>query len=109
MATCQTVSSSPWSNAAVILTAAGALVFVLAYAVTTRGAWRRSMVGVNVMTLMAAITIVSALAVAGIVWGSNWPHRDVIRTAAWGSIGACIWWRVLILFRVQHADNDTTP
>lgn len=109
MAICQTASSSPWSDAAVIFTAAGALVFVLAYAITTRGAWHRSMVGINVMSFMAAIAVVSALAVVAIIWGTNWPGRDVIRTVAWGLIGSIIWWRVALLLRVQHrGNNDTT-
>lgn len=102
MNTCQTVSASPWTNAAIILTALGALVFVVAYAATTRGAWRRSAVGTNVMAFMAAVLVVSSLAVAGIVWGTDWPLRNLIRTAAWALIAACIWWRVVILFRVQH-------
>lgn len=102
MTPCQSVSSSPWTNLAVALTAAGALVFVVVYAWTTRGAWRDSAVGRNVMTFMSAIMIVSALAVAGIIWGTDWPHRNLIRTVAWGSIAACIWWRVAILIRVQQ-------
>jgi VIT1/CCC1 family predicted Fe2+/Mn2+ transporter len=100
--TCQAVSSSPWANAAVIATLLGALAFVVLYAASTRGAWRRSATGLNVMALIASILAVSALAIAGIIWGTDWPHRDVIRTAAWGLIAACIWWRVVILWRVQH-------
>lgn len=100
--TCQAVSSSPWTDAAVIFTTLGALVFVCSYAWMTRGAWRDSAVGMNVMAFMAAILIVSALAVAAIIFGSDWPHRNLIRTVAWGVIGVCIWWRVFILFRIQH-------
>lgn len=106
MNTCQTVSSSPWANTAVVATMLGALVFVVLYATSTRGAWRRSNVGLNVMAFMAVILAVSCLAVAGIIWGTNWPHRDVIRTAAWGLIAACIWSRVVILWRVQHDKRD---
>lgn len=105
MTSCQTVSSSLWTDTAVFFTALGALVFVVSYAWTTRGAWRDSAVGVNIMSFMAAILVVSILAVAAIVWGSNWPYRTVIRTVAWAAIGGCIWWRVLILYRVQHRDS----
>lgn len=100
------VSTSPWSDAAIIFTAAGALAFVVAYALTTGGAWHRSVVGINVMSFMASIAVVSALAVAGVIWGTDWPGRDVIRTVAWGLIGTCIWWRVVILFRVQRQGRD---
>jgi hypothetical protein len=102
MTACQSVSSSGWADAAVILTALGALVFVASYAWTTRGAWRDSIMGWHVMTFMVAILAVSALAVVAIIWGTDWPHRNTIRTAAWGVIAACIWWRVILLYRVQH-------
>lgn len=105
MTPCQQVSASPWANAAVIATALGALLFVASYAWTTRGAWRTTIMGKHVMTFMAAILLVSGLAVAAIIFGSDWPHRNVIRTAAWGLIAACIWWRVFLLYRVQHRDR----
>lgn len=102
MNTCQPVVSSPWADAAVIATALGALVFVCSYAWTTRGAWRHTPMGRHVMTFMVSILAVSVMAVAAVIWGTDWPHRTVIRTAAWGLIAGCIWWRVVILFRVQH-------
>jgi hypothetical protein len=102
MNTCQTVSSSPWTDAAIVITALGALVFVISYAVTTRGAWKDSAVGLNIMSFMASVLVVSVLAVAGVIWGTDWPLRNLIRTLAWGLIAACIWWRVVILFRLQH-------
>jgi hypothetical protein len=98
------VSSSWLTNAIIVATALGAFTFCVAYAWRTRGAWRGSTVGINVMAFMAAILAVSCLAVAGIIWGTNWPHREVIRGAAWGLIAVCIWWRVAILLRVQHRD-----
>lgn len=107
MNTCQTVSASPWTDAAIIVTALGALVFVCSYAWTTRGAWRASVMGRHVMTFMAAILVVCLLAVAGIVWGTDWPFRNAIRTGAWALIGGCIWWRVALLYRVQHADQPS--
>lgn len=107
MNTCHTsVSGSPWVNAAVVASALGALVFVASYAWRTHGAWRATAVGRNVMALMAVILIVSALAVAGIVWGRDWPHRDLIRFVAWSAVAVCVWWRVVILYRVQHRKDS---
>ncbi len=103
------VSSSPWANAAIVATALGALVFVVSYAATTGGMWRKSAVGRNAMSLMAAILAVSLLAVAGIVFGTDWPHRELIRTASWGVIAATIWHRVWVLYRVQHPERSDTP
>ena len=99
---CQAPGSPWWVNVAVVATMAGALVFVAAYAWRTRGAWRDTAVGQNVMALMAVILIVSALAVSAIVWGTAWPHRNLIRFAAWASVAAVVWWRVALLLRIQH-------
>lgn len=101
MVTCQ-AAGSPWVNVAIIATCVGALVFVASYAWRTRGAWRLTAVGRNVMALMSVILVVSALAVASVIWGTDWPHRDVIRCAAWSLVAACVWWRVVILWRIQH-------
>lgn len=89
-------------NAAVIATTLGALVFVVFYAWRTRGAWRDSAVGRNVMALMAVILVVSALGVTTIVWGFDWPYRNAVRFIAWGLVAVCVWWRVVILWRIQH-------
>lgn len=106
MNTCQTPPLSPWTSTAIIFTALAALTFVVLYAWTTRGAWRDSMVGLNVMAFMASILIVSMLGVAAVVLGTNWPYREVVRSTAWTVIGACIWWRVVILYWVQHRDRE---
>jgi hypothetical protein len=100
--TCQVVSSSPWTDAAIVATALGALVFVISYAVTTRGAWRSSIVGWNVMAFMTVVLLVSTLAVVAIFFGTNWPFREAIRSVAWTMVAAVIWWRVAILYRAQH-------
>lgn len=105
MNACQAPALSPWTSAAVIFTALGALFFVASYAWTTRGAWRDSATGLNVMAFMSAILVVSSLGVAAIVWGADWPFRNEIRTAAWSLIGSIIWWRVVILYRVQHREK----
>lgn len=101
MVVCQT-GSPWWVNTPVAMTFAGALAFVILYAWRTRGAWRDTAVGRNVMALMAVILIVSALAVSAIIWGTDWPYRNPIRAAAWTAIAAVVLWRVVILLRIQH-------
>ena len=108
MTSCQNASSSPWVSAAIIITALGAWFFVVSYAWTTRGAWRDSPVGLNVMAFTAVVAVVSTLAVIAVFWGTDWPGRNVVRGLAWGLVGACIWWRVVILYRVQHGTDKTT-
>lgn len=93
---------SIWVDVAIFATFAGALAFVASYAWRTRGAWRMTAVGRNVMALMSVILVVSALAVVSVIWGTDWPHRDVIRFVAWSLVAACVWWRVAILWRIQH-------
>lgn len=89
-------------SAAIILTAIGALVFVVSYVRLTHGAWRRSAVGQNVMALTAVILVVSLLAVSAIVLGVDWPYRNAIRAGAWYAVAAVVWWRVALLFRAQR-------
>jgi hypothetical protein len=95
-------AGSIWANAAVVATFAGAFVFVALYAWRTRGAWRVTAVGRNVMALMSVILVVSALAVAAIIWGTDWPYRNAVRFVAWSAVAVCVWWRVVILWRIQH-------
>lgn len=105
MNTCQSPPLSPWTSVAIVFTAVGALLFVVSYAWTTRGAWRSTAVGMNVMSFTASILVISLLGVVAIILGTDWPYRDAVRTGAWSLIGACIWWRVVILYRVQHRDD----
>lgn len=100
MNTCQSADPSLWADAAIIATMLGALTFVIVYAVTAR--WWATTMGRHVMTFMAAILVVAFLATLTIFYGTSWPHRDAIRTAAWGAIAACLWWRVFILIKAQQ-------
>lgn len=102
MNSCQAANFSPWVAAAVGATALGALVFVVLYATTTHGAWRRTSIGRNVMVLTAVILVVSLLAVSTIVFGVSWPYRDIVRAGAWWAVAGTLWWRVTILLRVQR-------
>lgn len=95
-----------FANAGVLATFAGALVFVVLYARLTRGGWRASLMGRHVMTFMIVITTVSSLAVVAIFFGSDWPYRDLIRGLAWSAVAACVWWRVLLLRKVQREVPD---
>lgn len=94
-------TSSWFSNAAIVATFLGALTFVCGYAWTTRGHWRTTMMGKHIMTFMVVILIVTSLAVISIFYGRNWPHRELIRGAAWSAVAAVTWWRVALLRRLQ--------
>jgi len=99
---CQASSMTPSLAVAIVVTFLGALAFVVSYAWRTRGVWRASAVGRNVMALMSVILVVSALGVTAVFFGSDWPFRNQVRSAAWWAVAACVWWRVVILWRIQH-------
>ncbi len=101
-------SGSPWwVNAAIYATAAGALVFVAAYA--RFAPWRSTVMGWHVMTFMGVILVVASLAVIATVFGTAWPFRNVVRAGAWYAVAAVIWWRIWLLIRAQHGVDIGHP
>ena len=101
MSTCEPAPGAPWwVNTAVIVAAAGALVFVAAYGRFVP--WRSTIVGRHVMTFMAVILTVSSLAVASIIFGTDWPYRNLIRFLCWASVACVIWSQVVLLIRSQQ-------
>lgn len=82
---------------AFILTAAVAFVLSpFAYAVGTKGAWRRSADGWHFMSYMAVFALVMMLAVWSILWG---PLPVWVRALTWGAIAIVAWWRLAILIK----------
>lgn len=95
------------ASAMVVATFLGALTFVVVYLGRN---WRQSAIGRNVMAFMAVITVVSGLAVSSIIFGQQWPYRDLIRALCWGAVAVTIWWRVVLLLRVpRHRQSDADP
>jgi hypothetical protein len=93
----------------VYATFVGAVLFVAVY---LRRNWRSSAVGRNVMIFMVVIALVSGLAVSTLIFGREWPLRDLIRAVAWGMVAGVIWWRNALLLRTPRpaprpgADDD---
>ncbi len=87
------------ADAMVWATFAGAVLFVAVY---LRRNWRSSAVGRNVMIFMVVIALVSGLAVSSLVFGREWPLRDLIRAIAWGMVAGVIWWRNALLLRTPR-------
>ena len=80
-----------------ILTAAvGFVLSPFAYAVGTKGAWRRSADGWHFMSYMGVFALVMMLAVWSILWG---PLPMWVRMLTWASIAAVAWWRLILLIR----------
>lgn len=89
----------------VIATFLGALTFVAVY---LRRHWRTP-VGYNLMALAVVLLIETALGIAAIIWGVNWPARDQIRIGAWALVAWVIWWRVGLLFAAGLGAGATAP
>lgn len=80
----------------VVVTFLGALTFIGVY---LRRHWRTP-VGVNLMALAVVMVIETGLAIAALIFGTNWPFRDEIRAGAWALVAYVLWWRVGLLFTV---------
>lgn len=88
--------SIAWA-ALTILGFVGALTFVVLYAVTARD-WHHSPVGQNLMAMAAVLAGLLGLSVAAYVV-DIWP---VLWLGGMASLDAVLWWRVWLLWRVQH-------
>lgn len=88
-----------------MLTAAAALIlFPPCYHLTTRGGWRRSVMGWHLMSFMGVLGLVMCFAVSNVVFElPSW-----IRPLVWLLIGIVSWWRLILLFVVQH-NEDRCP
>lgn len=86
-----------------LLTAAVALIaFPFAYHLTTRGAWARSVMGWHLMSFMAVLGLVSAFALTNALLG---PLPAWLRPFTWLLIAGVAWWRLILLFVIQHRET----
>lgn len=97
----------------VIVTFVGACAFCAVYA---RRHWRTP-IGWNIMAMAVVIAIETGLAIVALLFGADWPARDLIRALAWTLIAGVLWWRVALVAwppppPLQHdelADAHTEP
>jgi hypothetical protein len=97
------------TNAMVISTFVGAVVFVIVY---LRRNWHSSAVGLNLMMFGLVIAIESGLGVATLIWGTDWANRDLVRIISWALVAGTMWWRVALLFttgRPRPRHRETPP
>lgn len=80
----------------------GAVVFVVVYA---RRHWLTSGIGINLMLLGVVVAIESGLALSVLVFGVNWPHRELVRGVAWLLIAATLWHRVYLVLRMPNPNR----
>lgn len=84
---------------AVLAAAVPLIAFPITYQITTRGAWRKSVMGRHLMAFMGALGAVMVLTVWGMFAGDlpRW-----IGPVAWLVIASVSWWRLLLLLSMQR-------
>ncbi len=81
-------------TALMFIAAAALITFPPLYHFRTRGRWRRSPMGVHLMSFMGALGMVMVFAIANVVAG---PLPEWVRPFVWLSIAAVSWWRIGVL------------
>lgn len=80
--------------------AAGALVFVLMYAIGSAG-WHRSQVGRSIMALALSLALLLGMVMVSLAYRMPVPVWLVLL----GLLDISLWWRVWILWKAQRRDR----
>jgi hypothetical protein len=98
----------PLGNVLLLVAAVALIAFPICYHILTGGswrhvgAWRTTTMGVHLMVFMGVFAEVMVFAVANFIWDlPSW-----VRPLIWFQIGAVAWWRVVLLFVIQHSESD---
>lgn len=94
------------ADLALLASAAGCVVFVVLYGVMTKGAWRRSALGQNVMAFMAVCACLLTLALARAFFPLLEDHLPELRLISFSLVAGVVWWRVVILVRAQMTGRN---
>lgn len=97
-----------------LLLAAGALIpFPLVYHSLTDGYWRRTAMGVHLMSFMGVLAVVMVFAVTNLFAGyastvsCTAPALNPwVRPLVWFMVAVVSWWRLVILIQVQNYDRE---
>jgi len=98
-------------NALLAIAATALIAFPFCYHLTTRGSWRKSVMGWHLMSFMGVLGLVMTFAILN--FAIELP--EWVRPLTWFLVGAVAWWRLILLFVVQHRDDaprkhrDQTP
>lgn len=91
-----------WAGLALIL-------FPICYHFATSGRWRRSAMGVHLMSFMGVLGLVMTLAVGNLITGNgSVQNSDLppwVRPLVWLLVGGVSWWRLVLLFVVLNEED----
>ncbi len=93
-------------NVARVVALCGFVVFMATYHMLAP--WWRSEMGRNIMTLSAGCTALLAMGLLPVLFGPDYFGRDALRFAGIGLCGAAVWWRWVIMMRIQIGDRSGT-
>lgn len=90
------------SNVLFVVAFLGFVAFSLLYAL--RSPWRSTSVGRNAMALMVVGAVLMGLGVLRMILGGEWfdRHRDFVRLVSYSLISYVVWWRVILLIKLQR-------
>lgn len=90
-----------FGNGLLVWAAVALVAFPFAYHLTTRGHWRDTAMGWHLMAYNAVMALVVSFAILN--FAVHLP--DWFRPLTWLMVGAVAWWRLILLFVVQHQET----
>ena len=85
----------------------GLILFLIFYSL--RSAWWTTIMGRNMLAFMTVIMVLMSLAALRRLFGPVWfeAHRDGLSFWSYGALFVVVWWRFLILIRIQRDERQT--
>ena len=85
----------------------GLILFFIFYSL--RSAWWTTIMGKNMLAFMTVIMVLMSLAALRRLFGPAWfeAHRDGLSFWSYGALFIVVWWRFLILIRIQRDERQT--
>lgn len=86
----------------------GCFVFCVLFGFRSHRWWRTRM-GPNLFAMMFVLTVLQGIAVLRLVFPAEWITANAILVRFWSflSLFIVVWWRVILLWRIQHEDAAT--
>jgi len=83
----------------------GCALFCVLFALRSRGWWRTRM-GPNLFAMMFVLAVLQALSLVRLVIARDWfmEHAVAIRFWSFLALFFVVWWRVILLIKIQHED-----
>jgi len=83
----------------------GCVLFVVLFLLRSHG-WWRTRLGPNLFAMMFVLAVLQGLSLVRLVIAQDWfmEHQVVIRFWSFLAMFIVVWWRVILLIKIQHED-----